>query len=140
MILVFRAVLETLGISVPTLFDVARGRLDQTICDQRLANWSERFLEQAGVSLHISGLEKHLDPTRRYVVMSNHQSHYDIPVLLQALSIPLRMLAMEELFRIPIWGQALRAAGCLETPLVGFENGRLPLIRKMEGPKVGCLE
>ena len=49
-----------------------------------------------------------------YVVMSNHQSHYDIPVLYQALDISLRMVAKRELFRIPLWAQAMRSAGFVE--------------------------
>ena len=46
--------------------------------------------------------------------MSNHQSLYDIPVLYRTLPLRLRMVAKAELFRIPIWAQAMRAAGFIE--------------------------
>jgi 1-acyl-sn-glycerol-3-phosphate acyltransferase len=46
--------------------------------------------------------------------MSNHQSHYDIPGLYQALHVPLRMVAKKELFRIPFMAGAMRAAGFVE--------------------------
>jgi len=46
--------------------------------------------------------------------MSNHQSLYDIPALYQTLPLRLRMVAKAELFRIPIWSQAMRAAGFVE--------------------------
>jgi 1-acyl-sn-glycerol-3-phosphate acyltransferase len=57
------------------------------------------------------GLE-HLGPGGEvFVVMSNHQSVYDIPVIFQALPLRLRMVAKQELFRVPVWGRAMRYAG-----------------------------
>jgi len=47
--------------------------------------------------------------------MSNHQSHLDIPILYATLPSPtIRMLAKAELFRIPLWGRAVRAAEFVE--------------------------
>jgi 1-acyl-sn-glycerol-3-phosphate acyltransferase len=54
---------------------------------------------------------EHVVPGESYVVMSNHQSHFDIPILFQALGIPIRMVAKKELFRIPIMGSAMHYAG-----------------------------
>ena len=43
--------------------------------------------------------------------MSNHLSHMDIPVLYATVPVPtLRMVAKKELFAIPVFGAALRAA------------------------------
>jgi 1-acyl-sn-glycerol-3-phosphate acyltransferase len=47
----------------------------------------------------------------RSIVMSNHQSLYDIPVLFQAIPGKIRMVAKAELFRFPVWGRAMLAAG-----------------------------
>src|SRR6478609_7181268 len=117
-----RAAGVTLRISVPTLFDALLGRLTADVCDSRLDWWSKRLLEQAKVSIRVSGVENALGATRlaipgagkSFVVMSNHQSLYDIPALYQALPLRLRMVAKTELFRIPIWAQAMRAAGFVE--------------------------
>ncbi len=46
--------------------------------------------------------------------MSNHQSLYDIPVLFQTLDLRVRMVAKTELFKVPIWAQAMRASGFVE--------------------------
>ncbi|MGC4066013.1 MAG: lysophospholipid acyltransferase family protein [Polyangiaceae bacterium] len=46
-----------------------------------------------------------------FVVMSNHQSLYDIPVLQVALPLTVRMVAKSELFKVPLWSQAMLAAG-----------------------------
>jgi 1-acyl-sn-glycerol-3-phosphate acyltransferase len=43
--------------------------------------------------------------------MSNHQSNFDIPVLLGHLNVQFRWLAKMELFKIPIFGHAMRKAG-----------------------------
>ena len=108
-----RAAGVTLQISIPTLFDALFGRLTPEICDRRLDWWSKRLLGQAQVSLETEGLE-HARGAGAFVVMSNHQSLYDIPALYQTLPLRLRMVAKAELFRIPIWAQAMRVAGFVE--------------------------
>ncbi len=77
----------------------------------RLARvWGRSILAVSGVRVTIRGLER-IDPARAYVFMSNHQSNFDIPVLLGHLPVQFRWLAKAELFRIPIFGRAMRAAG-----------------------------
>ncbi|HSC86438.1 MAG TPA: lysophospholipid acyltransferase family protein [Polyangiaceae bacterium] len=105
-----RAIGHTATISWPTVWEAARGRADADRSDQRLAWWSARLLEDADVKLEVRGLER-VERDRSYVVLSNHQSLYDIPVLFQALPLRLRMAAKAELFRIPIWGRAMAESG-----------------------------
>jgi len=52
-----------------------------------------------------------LDPQARYVYMANHQSLFDIPVLLATLPGKTRFLAKKSLFQIPIFGWAMSIAG-----------------------------
>lgn len=108
-----QAIAETARISVPTLLEGVAGRLTAETCDRRLDSWSRRLLDQVGIEVTTCGLE--LAPAgETFVVMSNHQSLYDIPVLFQALKRRVRMVAKSELFRIPVWGGAMRAAGFIE--------------------------
>jgi 1-acyl-sn-glycerol-3-phosphate acyltransferase len=52
------------------------------------------------------------DPTRSYVVISNHRSQFDILALVVALQeLQLRWVAKKELTNVPIFGWALRHAG-----------------------------
>lgn len=104
---------ETLAVSLPTVLDASLGRMTVQKADERLARWSRRLLEQARVQLTVSGRE-HIEPGRPYLLMSNHVSHYDIPVLFQAFGGSLRMVAKKELFKIPIFAGAMRAAGFIE--------------------------
>lgn len=108
-----RVALETLRISIPTILDAARGTVSARVCDERLDSWSRRLVVEAGILLQVHGRE-YIVPGEGYIVMSNHQSHYDIPVLFQALRISMRMVAKQELFRIPFMGGAMRAAGFIE--------------------------
>lgn len=125
----------TLRVSIPTLLDVARGRLTAEICDSRLAWWSGQLLSKAQVSLEKVGLE-HARGAGAFVVMSNHQSLYDIPALYQALPLRLRMVAKTELFRIPIWAQAMRAAGFVELD----RSARERAIESLERAKAALLQ
>ncbi len=52
-----------------------------------------------------------LDPKARYVYMANHQSLFDIPVLLATLPGKTRFLAKKSLFQIPVFGWAMSIAG-----------------------------
>lgn len=105
---------ETLAISVPTVVDAARGRLTKQMCDDRLEAWSGKVVDHLAMRIDVSGRE-HLRPDATYLVMSNHQSHYDVPVLFHTLGPPhgasLRMIAKIELFSFPFFGRAMLEAG-----------------------------
>ncbi len=107
------AAFETAKISVPTIVDGWRGRVDARVCDRRLDSWSKGILRAARVQIQATGRE-HIEAGESYVVMSNHQSHFDIPVVFQALQIPVRMVAKRELFGIPVMGPAMRYSGFVE--------------------------
>lgn len=109
--LTMRCFYHTLRISVPTVLDAVFARLRPEDCDARLRDWSETLVRITRTGLTVTGHE-HI-PATACIVMSNHQSLSDIPVLFAALpeSIRMRMVAKEELFSIPIWGRAMRLAG-----------------------------
>ena len=72
--------------------------------------WARSLLGAAGIDLHREGMEK-IDPTKRYVLISNHYSYFDIPCILVAVPQPIRFMAKASLFKIPIFGWALGRAG-----------------------------
>jgi len=107
------AIYETAHISLPTLFEGMAGTLTAHKCDQRLEDWSRKLVADARIQLRVEGLE-HAPPDETFVIMSNHQSLYDVPVMFQALHRRIRMVAKRELFQIPGWGRAMRLAGFVE--------------------------
>jgi len=104
---------ETFGICFPTVLDSVLGRTDKRACDARLASWAPRVLAHADVALTVEG-RQHIAGGQPYVLMSNHASFYDIPVVYAAFGGNLRMVAKKELFRVPVFGRAMHEAGFIE--------------------------
>jgi 1-acyl-sn-glycerol-3-phosphate acyltransferase len=75
--------------------------------------WSEWLLKLAFVRLRMFGMEK-LRPGASYVLVSNHSSYLDIPVILSSVPVQIRFFAKKGLFSIPFLGWHLRHAGHLE--------------------------
>jgi 1-acyl-sn-glycerol-3-phosphate acyltransferase len=71
-----------------------------------------------------SKIDASYDPTKPCLLVCNHQSHLDIPVIYEALSGPIRMVAKKELFRIPIFGQSLRLCEFVPIDRGNREAGR----------------
>ena len=73
-------------------------------------------------------IEGHMveDPRRPYVVVCNHQSVADIPII-SRLPWEMKWAAKEELFDLPVFGWMLRTAGDIAVPL----KGRLARARVM---------
>lgn len=76
----------------------------------RLARlWARASLKSAGITVSAEGAEHLANPP--YLLMSNHQSALDISALLVALPLSFKFIAKRELFRIPVFGWAIRKAG-----------------------------
>lgn len=72
--------------------------------------WSRALLAIGGVSVHIEGLDK-ISRDGSYVIVSNHASYMDTPVVLANLPVQFRFLAKKGLFSIPFLGTHLARAG-----------------------------
>lgn len=72
--------------------------------------WAHVVLAGAGVRLKVE-VDPAFDRGRGYVVLANHESYLDVPVLLAALPVPVRFAAKKNLFKIPFFGWAIRAGG-----------------------------
>ena len=80
----------------------------------RLARfWGRTWCWAAGVELVVEGLE-HIEADQPYVMVSNHPSIFDTFAHFAALPVPIRFLAKTELFKIPIFGTAMRKLGTVE--------------------------
>ncbi len=83
------------------------------IHDAIVKHWARLFLKIPPVHLEVEGIER-IDPSRRYVIASNHLSQFDIPLLFSVLPLHGRFLSKKEIFRIPLVGQAMRTIGIIE--------------------------
>lgn len=121
------AIWQTLRISVPTIWEGVRGTLTAEASDRRLERWSRAIVERAHIRLSVEGLAR-ATPGESFVLMSNHQSLYDIPVIYQALGRRIRMVAKQELFRVPLWGRAMHRAGFIALDRENRERSRQTLL------------
>lgn len=67
------------------------------------------ILRLAGIRLRVSGRE-HIDPDRRYVILSNHASFFDPPALVLALGLQYRWVIKKEVRKVPLFGLALETS------------------------------
>jgi 1-acyl-sn-glycerol-3-phosphate acyltransferase len=74
--------------------------------------WSWLILATTGVAVAVKGVER-LKPGATYMFVSNHQSHYDTPVVFSSLPYQLRIIAKESLARFPVIGWHLKRSGHL---------------------------
>ncbi|EGJ51119.1 lysophospholipid acyltransferase family protein [Desulfocurvibacter africanus] len=72
--------------------------------------WAKACLALAGIKVEADFSA--LAPGQTYVFMANHQSNFDIPLLTACLDQwSVRMVAKDSLFKIPVFGWALRRVG-----------------------------
>jgi 1-acyl-sn-glycerol-3-phosphate acyltransferase len=104
-----------------TVYTIVLGTLSilSTIVDSKghAAHWCARawswlILATTGVEVTVKGLER-LKPGATYMFVSNHQSHYDTPVVFTHLPYQLRIIAKESLARFPVIGWHLKRSGHL---------------------------
>ena len=71
----------TEGIELVLCFVDQKKNLEKVVtkaeCDDRLESWARKIFEHTEATLDVRGRE-HIAPGKTYLVMSNHQSHYDV--------------------------------------------------------------
>ena len=72
--------------------------------------WSRWCLAVARIRLAVTGLEL-VPPQGPVIFMGNHQGNFDIHALTLAIPRTFSWIAKEELFRVPVFGSAMRRAG-----------------------------
>lgn len=122
------AIRRTLGISLRALGAAAIGRISVERVDELLYGWAHDVVSRAEIDLRVHGLEQ-VPLDRAYVIMSNHQSLMDVPILYCAWPRTLRMVAKAELFRVPIWGRAMRASGFVSVDRSGDRKNAVEAMR-----------
>lgn len=106
-----RALSATAGLACRAVILSGLGLLTRARADQMLRAWAPGMLRHPQIHLQVKGLSQlHLEPGRAHIMMCNHSSLYDIPVIFAAFpDYSIRMMGKKELFQIPIFGRAMRA-------------------------------
>ncbi len=101
--------LLTFGCSVATL--VAGAFAGGPAAARVMRWWGRAFVRVGGWAVTTEGVENL--PAEGAILVANHQSLVDIPLLVAAFDREVRFLAKAELGRIPVFGPSMRAAGNL---------------------------
>jgi 1-acyl-sn-glycerol-3-phosphate acyltransferase len=103
----FWAILGTIAVFVPV---VAAARLDssQRVADWICRAWARMLLFVTGVKTRSRGVEK-IQRGVSYVIIVNHQSHFDVLALVLELPLCIRWVFKKELAGIPLFGWAVRS-------------------------------
>ncbi|PYP98926.1 MAG: 1-acyl-sn-glycerol-3-phosphate acyltransferase [Gemmatimonadetes bacterium] len=107
LVLVVSSVIHSTGVLAAALLGVKRR--PGGVYDWGTSDWSRQLLRAAGTPVQVEGLDR--IPDGPVVYASNHSSMFDIWALAATLPGSVRMVAKQELARIPLLGRAMLAAG-----------------------------
>ncbi len=81
----------------------------------------------AGLSIKVTGRFNIDEKKGPYIYMANHQSNFDIPILLTALPLQYRWLIKAELFKLPLFGRTLNLIGYIRVERTNMKAAFLSL-------------
>ena len=99
---------------------------DPLAADKVLRLWGRSSLAAAGVRHEAFGLEN-VPEDGNVVFVCNHQSHFDAMVNFAHLRKHTRYVAKAELFKIPVFGRAMRRAGNIPVQRTGGADDKARL-------------
>jgi len=102
---------------------IGKRNRDSAGIEQVIQHWAALFLRIPPIGITVEGADR-VDPDQRYVVVANHISNFDIPVLFRAIPTPIRFLAKKELYKIPLLGPGMDAAGIVKVDRSGARSAR----------------
>lgn len=90
----------------------------------------------AGTRLEVQGAER-LEDAFNTVVMANHASLLDAPIVVTLIKAEFKVVAKTEIFRIPFFGACLRYAGFIEVDRSDQEQATRAIQRAVDSLKGG---
>lgn len=78
----------------------------------KVSNWASARMKDSGAKINIYGIEN-LPKDDSFLIVSNHQSNFDILLLLSALPVPKAFVAKVELEHFPFVSQWMKRIHCL---------------------------
>ena len=116
--IVLLSMLAFAAIVFPIIFSSYLGLDMKRLMKKRYLLWAKRLLNIVKAKVIVEGKEN-LQGIQQdnIIIMSNHVSLYDIPLIVVAYNGNVRMLAKKELLEVPLWGKAMR-----ETDFIGVDR------------------
>lgn len=111
-------------------------RSDVPVREVALA-WGKNLCRDCRIEVKTSALDT-VDWSQPLVVLSNHQSLVDIPVILAGIGRPFGFVTKKELFRIPAFGTAMVRLGCVEIDRRDRDSARQSLAEAARSVREGA--
>ncbi len=111
---VSRNIYYVLAFSVITIYHVCRGQYNRAVTTKGARDFYAAKTLKSVLTYDVINPENAVyQKGRSHILMSNHRSHYDIPLIMHALPGDIRFMAKRELLRVPIWGRASWVGECI---------------------------
>ncbi len=130
----------TLYITIQVLWQQLTNTYDRKFGDGMLRWWSSNLLGVVDVKCSVNdpyGIR--IEPGKRYIIMSNHSSLYDIPIIITTMPGSIRMLTKKELFKVPLWGKGMKAGEFIAIDRHDFEQAKRDLKAAREKMESGIV-
>jgi 1-acyl-sn-glycerol-3-phosphate acyltransferase len=110
--------LVTVGVAITAFMSACAVVFGFITSDENMAHrvgniWARMLLAVANTKVEIIGAENVLIG-KPQIFMANHQSDFDVLIVLAHLPGQFRWIVKKELFQIPIFGRAMQSAGYIE--------------------------
>jgi 1-acyl-sn-glycerol-3-phosphate acyltransferase len=138
------SVYATLRISLGALYGFylkgLKGGSFRSYCDNLFGWWANKLVNTVRVRYTIDNpYGVRIEPNKRYIVMSNHRSHYDIPLIVLSFPGSIRMLTKKELYKVPIWGAGLRVGEFIAIDRKNLKQAKKDLARARAAMESGIV-
>jgi 1-acyl-sn-glycerol-3-phosphate acyltransferase len=119
----------TLRITIIVLYRVHfKGGYPRWFGDKWLNWWAGKLIEAVRIDCTVEDPHRvRIEPDKRYIVMCNHRSHYDIPLMVKYMPGSVRMLTKKELFKVPLWGRGMEAGEFISIDRTDLEQAKKDL-------------
>jgi len=111
--IICRSIFSVLDISIRSIIIAMQGKLNRQWVDNHIRLWTKKILSYVAVKVTVINPQNVMPiPGQATIIMCNHASLYDIPIIYAAFpNLSIRMLAKKEMKKIPFMGKSMQLAG-----------------------------
>lgn len=133
LIVMARIIITTITDASLVAFGCLFCKKNRDYMDKRIGIWNRNMLNIVKAKTQVFNPHHfNFADDRAYVVMSNHLSLYDIPLIFATFpGASVRMIAKKELFNIPVFGWGIKAGECISID----RNNHRQALRDLETAK-----
>ncbi|MCX7883069.1 MAG: 1-acyl-sn-glycerol-3-phosphate acyltransferase [Brevinematales bacterium] len=122
----------TIGLTLIAFVLATFGRGKSILTITRI--WAKLLFLFALRPIKVVGKE-HIDFTKPYLILMNHASMFDIPLLYAVYPGKIQWISKESIFSIPLWGRIMRQLGCISMEREKLKSAKASLEKAIQGDR-----